>query len=203
MIMNMDITAITTMLGTILGIITPLGGVGAWLYRKQNKRLKEAEAALAEANVSKAKVESKADEWNIWKEQLEAEREHVKFKDERINELLRMNADKEDRHQQDIKDWEERFDKQTDRLRDVQRDLLARTQQEIVYTKQIADLERERDFFKTWFCRREFGNEQCDPENCGRREPKQSVPIKYIPLEKTKQIVPSSGNDVSAIDTNC
>ena len=119
MIMNMDITAITTMLGTILGIITPLGGVGAWLYRKQNKRLKEAEAALAEANVSKAKVESKADEWNIWKEQLEAEREHVKFKDERINELLRMNVDKEDRHQQDIKDWEERFDKQTDRLRDV------------------------------------------------------------------------------------
>lgn len=203
MIMNMDITAITTMLGTILGIITPLGGVGAWLYRKQNKRLKEAEAALAEANVSKARVESKADEWNIWKEQLEAEREHVKFKDERINELLRMNADKEDRHQQDIKDWEERFDKQTDRLRDVQRDLLARTQQEIVYTKQIADLERERDFFKTWFCRREFGNEQCDPEKCGRREPKQSVPIKYIPLEKTKQIVPSSGNDVSAIDTNC
>ena len=131
MIMNMDITAITTMLGTILGIITPLGGVGAWLYRKQNKRLKEAEAALAEANVSKAKIESKADEWNIWKEQLEAEREHVKFKDERINELLRMNADKDDRHQQDIIDWEERFDKQTDRLRDVQRDLLARTQQEM------------------------------------------------------------------------
>ena len=58
MIMNMDITAITTMLGTILGIITPLGGVGAWLYRKQNKRLKEAEAALAEANVSKAKIET-------------------------------------------------------------------------------------------------------------------------------------------------
>ena len=54
--MAMDITEITTMLGTILGIITPLGGVGAWLYRKQNKRLKEAEAALAEANVSKANL---------------------------------------------------------------------------------------------------------------------------------------------------
>lgn len=181
--MAMDITEITTMLGTILGIITPLGGVGAWLYRKQNKRLKEAEAALAEANVSKAKVESKADEWNIWKEQLEAEREHVKFKDERINELLRMNAEKEDRHQQDIKDWEERFTNQTTFLRSVQRDLLAKTQQEIVYTKKIADLERERDFFKLWFCRREFGNEKCDPEKCGRREPQQSIPMKYIPLD--------------------
>lgn len=186
----MDITEITTMLGTILGIITPLGGVGAWLYRKQNKRLKEAEAALAEANVSKAKVESKADEWNIWKEQLEAEREHVKFKDERINELLRMNAEKEDRHQQDIKDWEERFTSQTTYLRSVQRDLLAKTQQEIVYTKKIADLERERDFFKLWFCRREFGNEKCDPKKCGRREPQQSIPIKYIPLDNSNQSTP-------------
>ena len=183
----MDITEITTILGTILGIITPLGGVGAWLYRKQNKRLKEAEAALAEANVSKAKVESKADEWNIWKEQLEAEREHVKFKDERINELLRMNAEKEDRHQQDIKDWEERFTNQTTYLRSVQRDLLAKTQQEIVYTKKIADLERERDFFKIWFCRREFGNEKCDPNKCGRREPQQSIPIKYIPLDESNK----------------
>lgn len=191
----MDITEITTMLGTLLGIITPLGGVGAWLYRKQNKRLKEAEAALAEANVSKAKVESKADEWNIWKEQLEAEREHVKFKDERINELLRMNAEKEDRHQQDIKDWEERFTNQTTFLRSVQRDLLAKTQQEIVYTKKIADLERERDFFKLWFCRREFGNEQCDPAKCGRREPQQSIPIKYIPLDESNNITPVNMND--------
>lgn len=193
--MAMDITEITTMLGTLLGIITPLGGVGAWLYRKQNKRLKEAEAALAEANVSKAKVESKADEWNIWKEQLEAEREHVKFKDERINELLRMNAEKEDRHQQDIKDWEERFTNQTTFLRSVQRDLLAKTQQEIVYTKKIADLERERDFFKLWFCRREFGNEQCDPAKCGRREPQQSIPIKYIPLDESNNITPVNMND--------
>lgn len=191
----MDITEITTMLGTLLGIITPLGGVGAWLYRKQNKRLKEAEAALAEANVSKAKVESKADEWNIWKEQLEAEREHVKFKDERINELLRMNAEKEDRHQQDIKDWEERFTNQTTFLRSVQRDLLAKTQQEIVYTKKIADLERERDFFKLWFCRREFGSEQCDPAKCGRREPQQSIPIKYIPLDESNNITPVNMND--------
>lgn len=193
--MAMDITEITTMLGTLLGIITPLGGVGAWLYRKQNKRLKEAEAALAEANVSKAKVESKADEWNIWKEQLEAEREHVKFKDERINELLRMNAEKEDRHQQDIKDWEERFTNQTTFLRSVQRDLLAKTQQEIVYTKKIADLERERDFFKLWFCRREFGNEQCDPAKCGRREPQQSIPIKYIPLDESNNTIPINMND--------
>ena len=190
----MDITEITTMLGTILGIITPLGGAGAWLYRKQNKRLKESEAALAEANVSKAKVESKVDEWGIWKEQLEAEREHVKFKDERINELLRMNAEKEDRHQQDIKDWEERFTNQTIYLRSVQRDLLAKNQQEIVYIKKIADLERERDFYKLWFCRREFGSEKCDPNKCGRREPQQSIPIKYIPLDESNKLTPIEGN---------
>ena len=185
----MDITEITTMLGTILTILTPFGGAGVIMYRRQNKRLKEAEAALAEANVSKAKVESKANEWDIWKEQLEAEREHVKFKDERINELLRMNAEKEDRHQQDIKDWEERFTNQTTYLRSVQRDLLVKTQQEIVYTKKIADLERERDFYKMWFCRREFGNEKCDPDKCGRREPQQEIPIKYIPFEANSAVV--------------
>ena len=185
----MDITEITTMLGTMLGIITPLGGVGAVLYRRQNKRLKEAEAALAEANVSKAKVESKADEWDIWKEQLEAEREHVKFKDERINELLRMNAEKEDRHQQDIKDWAERFTNQTTYLRSVQRDLLAKTQSEIDYTKTVAELTRERDFYKMWFCCREQGDETCNPEMCARRKPQQPIPIKYVPFEANTAVV--------------
>ncbi|MDE5975765.1 MAG: hypothetical protein K2G69_04375, partial [Muribaculaceae bacterium] len=103
----MDITEITTMLGTIVGIITPLGGVGAWLYRKQAKRLKEAEANLAEANVSKARIEGKSDEWHIWKEQCESLSQLNHTLTERNEKLVQMNAEKEDRHQQDIKDWEE------------------------------------------------------------------------------------------------
>lgn len=53
----MDITEITTMLGTILGVLTPLGGVGVWAYRKQNRRLKESEAKLSEINVEKASLD--------------------------------------------------------------------------------------------------------------------------------------------------
>lgn len=113
---------LSTILTTIISTVVPLISTGAWMYRRQNKKLKDAEVKLAEANVGKAKVESKADEWHIWKEQLEAEREHVKFKDERIEQLLKMNADKEDRHQQDIREWEERFDKSVDRTREVQRE---------------------------------------------------------------------------------
>ena len=47
--MTMDITEITTMLGTIVGIITPLGGVGAWLYRKQTNHLRDRQRELVAA----------------------------------------------------------------------------------------------------------------------------------------------------------
>ncbi|MDE6511519.1 MAG: hypothetical protein K2L00_05450, partial [Muribaculaceae bacterium] len=60
--MEMDLSEITTMLGTLLGVLTPLGGAGAWFYRKQNKRLKEAETKLAEVSVDKGRIEAKKQE---------------------------------------------------------------------------------------------------------------------------------------------
>lgn len=155
----MDVTEITTILGTILGVITPLIGTGVWQYRKQNKRLKDAEAKLAEVNVDKAKVESKADEWHLWKEQIEAEREHAKFQDERVSELLRANAEKDDRHQQDIKDWEERFDKSVDRTREIQREnsKLATEKTELIEQLGLLRLELER--------------KRCDTLDCPFRQP--------------------------------
>lgn len=149
----MDITEITTMLGTIVGIITPLGGVGAWLYRKQAKRLKEAEANLAEANVSKARIEGKSNEWHIWKEQNEALSALNKDLTERNKELVAMNAEKEDRHQQDIKDWEERFTNQTTYLRGVQRDLIAANEREKEHIRREAMLERRISYLLTWICK--------------------------------------------------
>lgn len=150
----MDIAELTTIFGTLLGVLTPLGGVGAWLYRKQNKRLKESEAQLAEANVSKAKIESKADEWHILKEQIETLSVYNKDLTERNRELVQMNADKEDRHQQDIKDWEDRFDKQTDRLRSVQRDLIAANEREKNLIQRTGVLMRRIQYLLTWICKK-------------------------------------------------
>lgn len=149
----MDITEITTMLGTLVGVITPLGGFGAWLYRKQNKRLKEAEAALAEANVNNAKMQGKSDEWRIWKEQNEALSELNQKLTERNEKLVQMNADKEDRHQQDIKDWEERFTNQTTYLRGVQRDLISANEREKEHIRRESLLERRISYLITWICK--------------------------------------------------
>ena len=149
----MDIAEITTMLGTIVGIITPLGGFGAWLYRKQNKRLKESEARLAEANVEKAKIEGKSNEWHIWKEQCEALSELNRDLTERNKQLVAINAEKEDRHQQDIKDWEERFTNQTVYLRGVQRDLVAANDREKNLILRIGVLMRRIQYLLTWICK--------------------------------------------------
>lgn len=186
------------MLGTIVGIITPIITAGAWKYRKQNKKLKETEVALSEANVKKARIEGKSDEWHIWKEQNEALSALNKDLTERNKELVQINAEKEDRHQQDIKDWEDRFTNQTTYLRGVQRDLIAANEREKKHIRKEARLEKERDHYKMWKCYRE--NDSLDPvEGCGRRKPQQPVLVKYVPLEgeceKCNECIKDHGTD--------
>lgn len=147
------------MLGTVVGIITPLGGAGVWLYRKQAKRLKEAEAQLAEANVIKAKIEGKSEEWHIWKEQCESLSELNHKLTERNEKLVQMNADKEDRHQQDLKDWETRFTEQTTYLRGVQRDLIAANEREKEHIRKESQLELE------------LARKKCEDIDCPFRKP--------------------------------
>ncbi len=169
-----DLTEISTALGTFATLITAFGGVGAFLYKRQAKRLKEAEAQLAEVSVSKARIEGKTEEWHLYKEQLDTA-------NQRIIDLLKVNAEKEDRHQEDIKNWEERFTNQTTILRGVQRDLIAANEREKEHIRIEAQLEKERDHYKMWRCYREENN---DPDGCIRRKPKQPIPIKYVPLNE-------------------
>lgn len=93
----MNLQEITIMLATSGGITTFWGTFGAWQYRKQNKRLKEAETKLAEVNVEKAKIEGKSDEFHIWKEQFESLSQLNHTLTERNEKLVQMNAEKEDR----------------------------------------------------------------------------------------------------------
>lgn len=175
----MDVSEIVTLLGTALGCLTSVGGIGIVFYRKQNRRLKEAEARLAEVSVERAKVDTKAEDWHIVKEQNEQLSSLNAQLIEHNKKLAEINADKEDRHQQDIKDWESRFDSQTDRLRDVQRALEQSNEEKIQLVKDKAALQLERDHYYNWRCYREHGKEK---GQCVRRKPKQKVPIKFIPL---------------------
>ena len=185
---------LSTVLTTILSTLLPLICGGGWLYRRQNKKLKEAEVMLAEVNVDKGRIEAKEQESDRLLKQIDHQQSTIDKLTERNEKLVQMNAEKEDRHQQDIKDWEDRFTNQTNFLRGVQRELLSKTQAEIDHAKRESELERERDFYKMWFCQREFGDEKCDPEKCGRRKPKQLVPIKYIPLEENKAVTVNINN---------
>lgn len=155
----MESSELLTFLGTLLGVLAPIAGSGIYRYRKQNKRLKDAEAKLAEVGVDKAKVEALTENWHLWKEQLEAEREHVKFQDQRITDLLAENDRKDDKHSTDIKAWEERFTKQTEYLRGVQRELTQSLEEKIRLTQEIAELRIQHE------------REKCEDLPCPWRQP--------------------------------
>lgn len=194
---------LSTVLLTIISSVTPLLGGGWFLFHKQNKRLKESEAKLAEVNVSKAEAEAKAAEklakaqadkadaeakaenWNIIKSQLSAMKEQLdamkEFNNtliERNKDLVRINAEKEDRHQEDIKDWEDRFTNQTTVLRGVQRDLIAANEKMITKEQYISTLRLYINWLLDWHCEREEGEKKDD---CNRRKPKQKVKLHYEP----------------------
>lgn len=138
----------------ILGTLSACGGIGSLLYVRHNKRMKALEAQLAEANVKKAHMEGKSDEWHIWKEQCESLSALNTALTERNKELVAINAEKEDRHQQDIKDWEGRFTEQTTYLRSVQRDLIAANEREKNHIRREGLLERRIAYLLTWICKR-------------------------------------------------
>lgn len=161
----MNLQEIITLLGTALGLLTPIGGVGIFMYRRQNKRLKNAEAALAEVNVDKAKAETKNENSAILERQIEQLSTLNDKMMSRNKELIQMNAEKEDRHQRDIKDWEERFTNQTTVLRNAQRNEKERADEVIRLTEENGKL------------RVELEKKRCDDMPCPFRLP----PNAYTP----------------------
>ena len=155
----MDLQEIITLLGTIAGVVSTLGGIGIIAYRKQNKRLKESEAKLAEVNVEKAKIETKGEEATLYERQITLLSESNESLIKRNKELVQMNAEKENRHQQDIKDWEERFTNQTTVLRGVQRELIQSKTDMIAMMEEIANLKVE------------LAEKRCDDKGCPYRLP--------------------------------
>lgn len=156
-------------LTTVLTTLTASGGFGIWLHKKHNRRMRQLEAQLAEANVKKAKVESKVEEWHIIKEENEILSKLNQQLIERNGQLVKMNAEKEDRYQEDKKEMEERyqgdkkemeerFNNQTLFLRNVQRDFVASLEREKQHIRREGLLERRIAYLMTWICKK--GN--CD-----------------------------------------
>lgn len=163
---------LSTILTTILSTLVPLLGGGAWMYRKQNKKLKDTEVKLAEVNVDKGRIEAKKQEVDRLLAQIDHQQGTIDKLTERNEKLVQMNAAKEDRHQADIKDWQDRFDRATDRTREVQREREQLANDKIALVEEIGEL------------RLELQKKRCNLLTCPYREP----PTAYTPPKDTRTI---------------
>lgn len=141
------IDGLSEILLTAIGAVGGTGGIAGIVFYRHNKRMKALEAQLKGAEVSKARIEGKTDEWHLYKEQLDTA-------NARIIELLRVNAEKEDRHMSDLKEKEERFNAQTDYLRGVQRDLMSALEREKEHIRKEGQQERRIAYLLNWMCKK-------------------------------------------------
>lgn len=150
----MDLSEITTILGTLLGVLTPLGGAGAWFYRKQNKRLKEAETKLAEVNVDKGRNEAKEQESNRLLAQIDHQQVTIDKYIDRYDALVAKCAAMEDQHQGDLKDWAERYSEQTQIVRDQRKELTEMHVREKEHIRKEGVLQRRIQYLINFICKR-------------------------------------------------
>lgn len=147
------------MLGTLLGVLTPLGGAGAWFYRKQNKRLKEAETKLAEVNVDKGRNEAKEQEANRLLAQIDHQQKTIDTLMEQNQKLVLASAEKEDRYQDDLKEWASRYTEQTHLVRKLNADSVEAHNREKEHIRRESELELELAKLK------------CEDTDCPFRKP--------------------------------
>ncbi len=165
---NMDLSEITTMLGTIVGIVTPILGAGAWKYKQQNKRLKEAEAQLAEISVDKGRIEAQKENEERLLRQIDHQQETIDKYVERYDNQVAKSAEREDQLQGKINEKDKI-------IRDQRKEIVAALERDKEHIRREARLEKERDHYKQWHCCREDNGTR---EGCDRRKPKQPVAMK-------------------------
>lgn len=140
------------------------GGLG-WLA-KSSRRIKKAEADTAEAHANQ-------EEWQVYKDQISHLSGIVKAQQDLIKEMT-------EQHAQERRDSEERFANQTDRLREVQRCLVAANDRELKLTQENGRLRQLLSHFKHWHCRKDFSK-------CQDREPEQEPKTRYLPMVITAE----------------
>lgn len=193
-LLEMDLSEITTMLGTLTGVFTALGGVGAWRYHKQNKRLKDAETKLAEINVEKARVDFEKERVNHLHKIIENYNKTEVEHSQRISELNHALNVKED----ELRDNTVQIRKLTEQCyaseQEVNRvqDLLNDAKDEIIRRTEERDQERaDKEYYKQWKCIKSQCN---DPE--GRRPPNSKLADQVF-VDPEKRRHSKAGNKIN------
>lgn len=158
---------LSTVLISVLGTLTPLLGGGVWMYRRQTKRLKTAEAELAEVNVTKAKADMAI---------LNREADEKRFAElhrilDVLNGQLLAKTKECEGKEAIITDKTLRIRELTGQTIDLQTKMMCREQY-------ISAQQRFIDWLKNWHCAREYGKGK---EDCTRRKPEQQVKVSYDP----------------------
>lgn len=158
----------TDILQNFTTVAVALGGYEGikWLVtfianRKQQKRIAESEADLKETEAGLKETEIVAANFHIYVDRIE----ELRNANAELNKI-NLGLIKEGAHKDEI------ITDKTLMIRKLQEELLNAT-------RRIGILERLVQYYKTWFCKREYGREK---GSCCRREPAQNPPQKFLPL---------------------
>lgn len=160
---------LSTILVTIISSVIPLIGGGALFFHKQNKKLKEAEASLAEVNVDKAKVETKAAEYDNDQRRYDSLHKVI----DTLNQQL---ADTAERAAKDKQEHDKVVDDKIKRIREKDDEILRLNEKLLTKEQYISTLRLYVNWLIDWHCEREEGTAK---EDCNRRKPKQKVKMCY------------------------
>ncbi|MBD5231689.1 MAG: hypothetical protein HDS66_06020 [Bacteroidales bacterium] len=164
-----DFSEISAALGTLSSVLALFGGVGVWLYRKQNKRLKESEAMLSEINVEKAKLDFDKERINHLHQIIENYNKTEIEHSQRISDLNHALNVKEDECRDktlQIRNLTEKLYTSEQEVNRVQ-DLLNDTKDELLKRTEERDEERrKKEYYKRWRCEKSYCK---DPD--GRQPP--------------------------------
>lgn len=153
--MEIDVNTIIAFLGAMGGFELIKWIITSIANRKNNKKLKDVE-------VKKAKTDAEADSIHLYMERIKELRESNKEVNAQNLELIKDGAKKDDIIQDKV-----------NQIRKLNEDL-------VKATRYIGYLDKLLQFYKSWFCRREFGYGKND---CRRRDPEQNPPLKFTPIE--------------------
>ncbi|MDE7402018.1 MAG: hypothetical protein K2M87_01250 [Muribaculaceae bacterium] len=157
----MGLSDIITLLGSLLGLVTGIGGLGVFLYHKQNKRLKDAEAKAAE--VAAANAERTADEARI----------------KALHDIIELNNKTEIEHAARIAD----LNHQCDELRDRNHKLSDRLYDSESECNRLND-EKAALLAENGRLKLELEKKRCDKLKCGDRQPPNAYTPVPVPIKE-------------------
>lgn len=149
---------------SIILAIVGLGVFGDILLRilfKSDRRIADAKADVAESEAFKAKNDAHAEQCRQYEERIQDLHKNLDKMTEQVEHFIERDGAKE-----------ERFDKQTEKLRETQRELLIATQKETQLARHIGELELELE------------KKRCDDLPCAFRQPPNAHTTPRVGLNK-------------------